>query len=456
MSKHIYVLDTCVLLHDPHAIYRFEEHDIYIPLAVIDDLDEIKTKRENVGWGAREVLRQINKFSINELTKGVKVNAKGGRLFIFNHKAPINRSEAPVIMRVNSDNALIETCLYLKAQNQKRKVCLVTKDVGLMIRAVSFSVTAENYRHDMIDAKLYQGYRTIEINNRDLIDNFYKNETQTLETVMASIDEKVDDFYPNEFLILRHGDASVITIYKNGNFTNCFSKKKNVEYMGLTPKNLEQKLSTVILQDDTIPLVCLAGAAGTGKSILALSVGLQKIKDGVYDKLVVIKPLIPVGGKEIGFLPGDKFSKISAWLGPIKDNLEQLVGIFNDEENEGKGASAVFEDMCEEGIIEVEAMTFIQGRSITNAFIVVDEAENNSPRESRMLVERVGRNSKIVLLGDLSQIENPYLDQYSCGLTHAIQGGKSSPLVGSVELKKVERSALAEAATEIFKKGMNH
>ena len=175
MAKHIYVIDTCVLLHDPHAIYKFEDNDIYVPLAVIDDLDEIKVKRENVGWAAREVLRQFNKFSINDLTKGIKVNEKGGKVYVYNPHAPLSRGEAPIIARVNSDNALIETCIHLKAQFPKKKVCLVTKDIGLMVRATSYNVHTENYRNDMIEAQLYKGYQVVNVDSKDVIDKIYKN-----------------------------------------------------------------------------------------------------------------------------------------------------------------------------------------------------------------------------------------------------------------------------------------
>jgi PhoH-like ATPase len=209
-------------------------------------------------------------------------------------------------------------------------------------------------------------------------------------------------------------------------------------------KNLEQKCALEILSDLTIALVTLSGPAGTGKSFLALAAALQMINEGIYDKIVVMKPLIPVGGKDIGALPGDKFDKISAWLGPIKDNIDQILG------SKSLSANNMFEEMVRDGIIEVEAMAFIQGRSIPRSIIILDEAENISPREARMVVERCGKDSKVILLGDLSQVENPYLDARSNGLSHAISGGKKSEIVATVTLSKVERSELAAVASEIF------
>jgi PhoH-like ATPase len=452
MGKHIYILDTCVLLHDPHAIYKFQENDIYIPLAVIDDLDEIKTRREPVGWSAREVFRNLDKFSVNDLVRGVKVTPQSGKLYVSNI-GYINPNEKPNIVRQNSDNVLIDTCLQLKNSFPKRKVCLVTKDTSLRIRAAAYNIVVENYKHDMIDTEFYQGYVTVDVFNKDLFDSLYNQPVLNIDEARKLLgDEALPVLYPNQFCIFKNNDLSLITICKNNTLVNCFPNKNKLSFMGISPKNLEQKMSTYLLNDDSIPLVCLSGKAGTGKSICTLAVALQKHTDGIFDKIVVIKPMVPVGGKDIGYLPGDKFSKISAWLGPVKDNIEQLVTTGFPEDN-GKG---FFEEMCEKDIIEVEAMAFIQGRSIPNAFILVEEVENMSPREARMVVERCGKGSKVALIGDLTQIENPYLDQYSCGLTHAIQGGKTNELVGSIHLKKVERSALAAVATDIFRKGFDY
>ena len=215
-------------------------------------------------------------------------------------------------------------------------------------------------------------------------------------------------------------------------------------YSEIKGKNLEQKCALELLNDNTVPLVTLIGAAGTGKSFLAIASALQAINDRMYDKIVVMKPLIPVGGKDIGALPGDKFEKISAWLGPVKDNIDQILG------SKSMTADNMFEEMVREGMIEVEAMAFIQGRSIANSIIILDEAQNITPREARMVVERCGKNSKVILLGDPSQVENSYLDARSNGLAHAVSGGKTLKECGTVTLTKVERSVLASVASIIF------
>ena len=450
MAKHIYIIDTCVLLHDPLAIYKFGENDIYIPLAVIDDLDEQKTRRETVGWSAREVFRQLENYSLQDLMKGVKVNDKGGKLFVYNSEAPLGKNERPNIIKVHSDNAIIETCLALKFSNPKKKVSIVTKDTGLRIRAITWGCEAENYRSDLLQESAFTGSRRVTVENNEdwrLLWNDFELEVRFLSEPLRAI---LADAAPNEFIIFESGKNACPAIYKKGTLKILKDKSNGIEkgkptFMGITPKNLEQRCAMEALADPDVQLVTLSGAAGTGKTMLTLAVAMQMINEGVYDKMIVIKPLIAVGGKDIGFLPGDKFEKISAWLGPMRDNIEQLMG------NRTLSGGNPFEELVTEGLIEVEAMAFIQGRSIPRSIVIVDESQNLTPREARMVVERCGKDSKIVLLGDLSQVENPYLDARSNGLAHAIQGGKSSPLVAGITLAKVERSSLAAVASEIFK-----
>lgn len=449
-SKHIFVIDTCVLLHDPDCIYKFQDNDIYIPLACIDDLDEIKTRKESVGWAAREVFRNLDVFDIQQMTKGVVVNEKGGKLFIYNNEAPLMRGEKPSIIRVNSDNAIIDSALSLKASNPKRKVVIVSKDTGLRVRAISWGCLAENYKSDLLcEENFYHGYRTINIEALD--DWNYLNQRKELQINNLKCKDQLKDLHPNEFINFKYGDHSVFAWNHFDSLRFLDEKKHKDAFMGIVPKNMEQRFAVEALADDNIPLVCLSGPAGSGKSLLTLAVALEKIDMGVYDRIVVMKPLVPVGGKDIGFLPGSKIEKVSAWLGPIKDNLIQLTNFSGNNKNGGKFGGICFEEMIEEGIIEAEAMTFIQGRSIPNSFIMLDESENVSPKEARMVVERCGKGSKVVLLGDLSQIENPYLDKHSCGLSHAINGGKAHDVCASMTLNKVERSALAAAASKIFK-----
>jgi PhoH-like ATPase len=445
-------------LHDPNSIYRFAEHDVYIPLAVVDDLDEQKTRKENVGFSAREVFRFLDQFDIKELTEGAKLNDKGGKIFIYNPEVPNVKTDTPNITRINSDNAIINACLNLKSRYPKRKVIIVSKDTGLRIRAIAWGCLAENYRSDLIDDEYYDGVRYIEITNQDDYNALWSNVEIQIDNLSKEMIGSLSNLYPNEYVIFTWGDMKIPTRYKAGKLVNLKDKSNNQnngkpKFMGIQAKNIEQTCAIDALSDDDISLVTMCGSAGTGKTLLSLAVALKKINDGVYDRLIIMKPIVPVGGKDLGALPGDKTEKLYHWLGPIRDNIEQLIG----SKGGNSKSSMLFEDLIENGIIEVEAMTYIQGRSIPNSIILLDEAENISPREARMVVERCGKDSKVIFLGDLSQVENPYLDARSCGLAHAMnahssakQKGETLENVACVSLKKVERSKLAEISSVIF------
>lgn len=446
--KHIYVIDTCVVLHDPMALYKFNEHDIYLPLAVIDDLDDIKTRPGNISWSAREVFRILDKIDLKTMVeKGVVLNEEKGKLFIYNTEAPLTKNETPNIVRVNSDNAIINAAISLKNKFPNRPVTIITKDTGLRVRANAWGCLAENYQADLIDQTAYNGVINVTVDNERDWNFLWQNEEVEKRLLSKELQEILSDVNPNEFVIFEYGDSKCPTYHKNNVF-KILKEKSNKEgktaYSGITSKNLEQKCALELLNDCSVPLVTLVGAAGTGKSFLAIASALQMINENIYDKIVVMKPLIPVGGKDIGALPGDKFEKISAWLGPIKDNIDQILG------SKSMTSDDMFEEMVREGMIEVEAMAFIQGRSIANAIIILDEAQNITPREARMVVERCGKNSKVILLGDPSQVENSYLDARSNGLAHAVQGGKTMPECGTITLTKVERSVLASVASKIF------
>lgn len=450
--KHSYVIDTCVLIHDPAALYKFKNNDIYLPLAVIDDLDELKTRRDPTGWAAREVFRNLDRFNLEELvSKGVVVNEDNGRLFIYNPEAPPQRGEMPVIVRVNSDNAIIQTCLMLKAQNHK-KVAIVSKDTGLRVRAQSMGCSAENYRSDLLEDEIYDGIVHIEVTEVEDWTSLYSNgEAVKTENLSESIQDQIKKLNPNEFVMFEYGEQVCPCWFKD-DVLNIFKDKhgQKPEFMGIKPHNIEQRFAVEALAAEDIPLVVMLGPAGTGKTILSLAVALQKVNDGTYDRIVVIKPNVPVGGVDIGALPGDKYEKLSAWLGPMKDNVQQLIN------SRRRSAGETFEQMVDEGIIEVEALSYIQGRSIANSVVIVDELQNVSPRVARMVVERCGRGSKIILLGDPSQVENPFLDNRSNGLAHAALGSKTIGMAAVVKLTKVERSPLAAAASAIFGQSEAH
>ena len=446
--RKIFVIDTCVVLHDPMALSKFGEHDIYLPLAVIDDLDDIKTRPGNISWSAREVFRTLDRLDLKTMVdKGIQINEQKGKLFIYNTEAPLTKNDTPNIVKVNSDNAIINAAISLKNKFPHRHVTIITKDTGLRVRANAWGCIAENYQADLLDTALYTGVVQIDVDNQTDWNLLWQNEEVDKFRISKELQEKLVEVNPNEFVVFNYGDSKCPAYHKNGIF-KILKEKSNRDgktaYSGITSKNLEQKFALEILSDNTVPLVTLVGAAGTGKSFLAIASALQLINEGSYDRMVVMKPLIPVGGKDIGALPGDKFEKIAAWLGPVKDNIDQILGAGS------LSANDKFEEMVKDGLIEVEALAFIQGRSIANSIIILDECQNITPREARMVVERCGKNSKVILLGDPSQVENSYLDSRSNGLAHAVMGGMKLKECATVTLTKVERSVLASVASNIF------
>lgn len=454
LKKQIYVIDTCVLLHDPQCVYKFAEHDIYIPLAVIDDLDDQKTRPGNVGFSAREVFRILDDLNIQDMTsKGVEANDMGGKLFIYNSERPAE-GDTPNINRVNSDNAIINAARSLRATNPTREVIIVTKDTGLRVRANSWGCNAENYRSDLLADDTFVGMRYVTLENQKDWDALYSGQKAVaIMDLSENLWVQLENLALNEFVIFCYGEKNKCpTIYRENKlnvlkdfYVSKSGKEKPIEFMGIKPNNLEQRCAMEILADDNIPLVTLCGPAGTGKTLLSLAVALDKINDGIYERIIIIKPIIPVGGKDLGALPGDKWEKLYNWLGPFKDNIEQLMG-----DRTNKQSDTCFEDMIEDGLIEAEAMAYIQGRSIPRSIIIVDEGQNLTPREARMVVERCGKGSKVILLGDLSQVENPFLDNRSCGLAHSLNGGQDLSSCAAVKLTKVERSELAAIASLIF------
>jgi PhoH-like ATPase len=436
-QKHIYILDTCVLLHDPKSLFKFQNNDVYIPLAVIDDLDDQKTRKEAVAAAAREVFRQLKPFDFMT-SEGAVVNEQGGRLFIYNHEKKDNE---PSVNRVNSDHAVITSCWELQKQFPDRKVSIVTKDTGLKFRAIGNNCNVENYLSDLVNDTMYTGIRYVETNTVPYEENL------DIEFLNKELRDGLNEISPNEFVVFKSpegSDSNELTKYRHWEGKLIKINKPKAAFMGITPRNLEQDCAMSLLMDTSVPLVCLSGKAGSGKTILALASAMEQINEGIYDKLIVMKPVIPVGGKDIGALPGDKFEKLAPWLGPISDNFTQLCGNF------GMHGVTNFEEAVKDKLIEVEAMAYIQGRSIPRSVILVDEAQNLTPREARMVVERCGEGSKIMMLGDISQIENPYLDKGSCGLAHAMNGARKQSLCGAVLLKTVTRSPLAAIAGDIF------
>lgn len=426
------------MVHDPQALNAFEDNDIVIPIAVVEEIDGHKKRQDEVGRNARWVSNFLDKLrSIGHLDTGVPLGNQGGTI-----RVELNHQEVdklpPTLERTKIDNRIIAVALALKQQDHL-PVILVTKDINMRIKADALGIAAEDYETDKIQIEeVYTGFKTVKV-EPDLIDKFYAGNEVILREA---------DLYPNQMVILEDSfgsSKSALTRHvSNGKLLPL--RYGNQDPFGLKARNKEQKFALELLLDDEIRLVTLIGRAGTGKTILALAAGLQKVvEETKYRRLAVSRPVIPLGN-DLGFLPGDIDEKLRPWMQPIYDNLEFL---FSNRDRNEK-IDQLVNSMKDLNVLELEALTYIRGRSIPNQFLLVDEAQNLSPHEIRTVITRVGEGTKIVLTGDPYQIDHPYLDSNSNGLTFVVERFKNEKIAGHITLTKGERSDLAELGAKLL------
>ncbi|MBI5875039.1 MAG: PhoH family protein [Deltaproteobacteria bacterium] len=417
--KKYFVLDTNVLLHDVNSLFAFGDNDIVIPMVAIEELDRFKKDLNEIGRNARQVSRLLDKLRAQgPLYKGILPSE-----LIFN----------------KADNQILSVAMELK-ETGDRPVCLVTKDTNLRIKADSLGLTAKDYESDKVEiSELYQGFRTFQV-SKDIIDSYYAD---------ASLKPPANDLHPHEGVILvEEGNPKHTALAR-------FDKDKGIlvplnipkdGVWGIHPKNVEQRFAMSLLLDDSVKLVSLAGKAGTGKTLLAIAAGLKKTADEeVFIRLLVSRPIFPLG-KDIGYLPGELEEKLTPWMQPIFDNLELIFG----GERKHKGKQHGYRELMTQGILQIEPLTYIRGRSIPNQYMIVDEAQNLTPHEIKTIITRAGDNTKIVLTGDPYQIDNPYIDSSSNGLSYVAERLKNETITGHMTLSKGERSELAETAANLL------
>ncbi|MTI61146.1 MAG: PhoH family protein [Firmicutes bacterium] len=434
----IYVLDTNVLLDDPRAIFAFEENQVILPLAVLEEIDDQKTKTSSIGHNARETSRILDNLrEQGRLDCGVKLE-NGGNLRIEINGKDFDPPEG--LNAAKKDNRILSTAFYIQKENPDQKVILVTNDINLRLIADAFGLKAEQYRSNRLnDDEIYTGSHEIKV-PAELIDRFYQNNALELKE-FKNIDKKI---YPQEMVHLIAVDQ------KGKSALARFNGKQIVPFLfskaspwGIKPRNKEQRFALELLLNEDIKLVTLLGKAGTGKTLLALAVGLSKVTDEeAYKRLLVARPVIPMGN-DIGFLPGTKEEKLQPWMQPIFDNLDFILNQSND-------SSFSFDYLVEKNLIQIEALTYIRGRSVPNQFIIIDEAQNLTAHEVKTIITRAGKNTKIVLTGDPYQIDNPYLDKHTNGLTHLAHKFHNESIAGHITLVKGERSELARIASELL------
>ncbi len=438
--KKIFVLDTNVLLHDPRAIFSFEENDVTIPIVVIEELDKFKKGIDEIGRNARQVSRILDDFrQKGKLSQGVPLEGGGCLRVELNHQSPQHLPNE--LIATKGDNRILATALNLK--HDDLPVVLVTKDTNLRIKADALGLRAEDYESDTIVIdELYSGETELTV-EPGVIDGFY---TSGEFTPPADV-----TYYPNQFVLLKNNanpSQTALGRYHHQKRAVVPVSSSRQGVWGINAKNKQQQFALDLLMNDDIRLVTLVGKAGTGKTLLALAAGLEKtIEARAFQRLVVSRPVFPLG-KDIGFLPGDIEDKLRPWMQPIRDNLDFLMGA-SAVAGRAKGKKDL-QSLFDLGMIEVEPLTYIRGRSMPNQYLIVDEAQNLTPHEIKTIITRAGEGTKIVLTGDPYQIDNPYIDSSSNGLTFVVERFKEEPIAGHITLVKGERSDLAELAATLL------
>ncbi len=440
MSKKIFILDTNVILSDPKAIFKFEDNDIVLPLVVIEEVDKFKKEMNQIGLAARNFGRYIDSLRRRgSLMKGVELQ-EGGTLRI---ELNVPENLPKYLTHSYADNLILAVALELSQKTKDREVVLVSKDINVRIKADAMGIKADTFRSETVNyAKLPKGFEDAEVDGK-IIDEIFNNKQMPLKDFEEQT--KLETF-PNKFFnltdVASDQHRGVVRVDPFNQTVVPMKFFKNV--WGLNARNLGQKMALDLLLDDRIKLVSLVGIAGTGKTLLSIASGLQKTLDGgVYSKMLVARPIYPMG-KDIGYLPGSVQEKLKPWMQPVFDNLEYLLDGYQSE-NFGR-----MSDLMHSGMLEVEALTYIRGRSIPDQFIIVDEAQNLTPHEIKTIVSRVGENTKIILTGDPFQIDNPYMNESNNGLSYIVDKFQSVGLAGHIILEKGERSALANIAAEML------
>ena len=466
MAKKTYVIDTSVILSDHGFINKFGNNDIVIPLKVLEEVDRHKKRQDTVGSNARNFIRDLDTLrEKGSLHKGVRMGKGMGILSVMTYDNATTRLPKDLTSGV-ADHMILETAMTVSDKSPKsRKVVLVSRDINLRVIADSVGMLAEDYLVSQVvenTEKLYSGMASLLVDD-ELIDQFYDGEDIYITKEMLKEQKIVA--YPNIFIMMvssyNEKKTALCRFYDHNHPVDRILDCKNLLNWGVQPRNKEQSFAFDLLMDPDVHLVTLIGQAGSGKTLCAIAAGMEqsitfesfyKNKDNkfvnkykqpeeddmlAFRKMVVSRPVQPLG-KDIGFLPGTMEEKMMPWLKPIQDNIQFIVG----------SDKMMLESLMESGAVELEALTYIRGRSISNAFIIIDEAQNLTAHEVKTIITRAGEGTKIVLTGDIEQIDNVYTNETSNGLTYAIEKFKDSPIAGHVSFKKGERSRLATEAAK--------
>ncbi len=436
-SRKIFVLDTSVILHDFNALYNFHEHDVAIPITVLEEVDRFKKGNEMVNYHAREFIRGLDKISHDNLiNQWIPLDGAGHGKFrvLVDEKTDIDSTE--LFGSKSEDHRILNTALALSRSEPKRRVVLITKDINLRVKARAMNLDAEDYETDTIKNldHLYGGKSELHLKTKAPIDQLFTEEGLT------PADLEIDTPPCNHYFILKHSSASALAYYHPGE-EKMEPVAKRKAY-GITPKNAEQTFALHAIMNPEVPLVTISGTAGTGKTLLALSAALEQ--RSLYKQIFLARPIVPLSNKDIGFLPGDVQSKINPYMQPLWDNLNFIKNQFEQSDKEYKK----IEELISTEKLLVTPLAYIRGRSLANILFIVDEAQNLTPHEVKTIITRAGDHTKIVFTGDIYQIDTPYLDEHSNGLSYLIDKMNNHPLYAHIHLEKGERSDLANLASE--------
>jgi PhoH-like ATPase len=435
----IYVLDTSVLLHDHQAISSFEKNWVALPITVLEELDKFKVGNDTKNFSAREVIRFIDKLSgTSGLQEWISLGTHRGMFKIVLNNTQTLLDAELIYAQGKNDHKIINSALTLKEQEKGKDVILITKDINLRIKAKALGLVSEDYETDRVtDTEVVEGNLTTieDVNIDDMREFFTKGYIEKPEIL--------DPYRVNNGYYILKSDKSSTLAYYNP-FHNRVERVEKEFVYGIKPKNAEQAFAVNALMNPDIKLVTLQGVAGTGKTLLALACALEQSK--MYQQIILARPIVPLSNKDIGYLPGDANDKIAPYMEPLWDNLKFIKSQFGENERKHK---AILE-MQEQGKIIITPLAFIRGRSLSNIMFIVDEAQNLTPHEIKTIITRAGEGTKIIFTGDINQIDSPYLDEYSNGMTYLIDRLKGQELFAHIKLEKGERSELANLANELL------
>ena len=439
-SNKLFIIDTNVILHDFRCIYKFEDNDVVIPIVVLEELDHLKKGSDLISFNAREFTRELNEIAGKNLfTKGISLGKSMGKLFVETGKEYSERLQRSFPEKT-PDHRILAIADYLTENNKSRQVVLISKDINLRMKAKSLGLDAQDFENDKVRNldELNRAVKTIEGYDTRLITRLYEEP--------QGISEKEFKFHKepiaNECYILKNSRISALARYEHS--SNSIIRVEKLRAYGIEPRNAEQTFSLDMLMNPNVQLVALTGRAGTGKTLLALAAALHQRKQ--FQQILLARPIVPLANRDLGFLPGDVKEKISPYMQPLFDNLAVIKYKFKSNSSEYQK----IDELQKEEQLVITPLAYIRGRSLSNVFFIIDEAQNLTPHEVKTIITRAGEGTKMVFTGDIEQIDSPYLDAKSNGLTYLTDKMKGQDLFAHVNLVKGERSYLAELASNIL------